>query len=812
MTSLWQDIRYGFRLLTKSPGFAITVLISLALGIGAATAIFSVIHAVLMNPYPYPESERMVSLVIEDGAGNEDWAQLTGSQLRQLRNAKAAESVLAQQDWELSTTGGDLPEDVRAVFFTPNASAFFGVPASLGRGLVPSDAPDGEDPQPVVVLSHLFWQRHFGSSPSVVGKTLQLDRKNYSVVGVLPSRFAWSLADVYLPLKVANDPSQPLLAHVTLRPGVSLGAADAEFQALFEQFAKEVPARYPAKFRVRTKRIIDQYGYALGHTLYLLLGAVAVLLFIGCANVSILLLARGASRRHELAVRGALGANRARILRQLLTESLLLSLSGAALGVLMAFGGVSQIVKWLPEYSYPHEAAIQISIPVLSFSVTLALLATILFGLSPALQLSKPGVGQVIQSRSGRIAGGMRDKHLHNVLIAAQMALTLLLLTAAGTATKNFLSLMHSTLGFDPHSVLGVWIPLHDRAYMDWGARASYFDQLRLKVGAIPAVESVAICSQSTPPSSGIDERFEIMGRPAVEEQYSRLNLVSSEYFPLLHIPLFQGRVWDPAETMRGARVAVVNDTMAREYWPHGDALGHALRMPELKSDPPLRIAAPGSDQWFEIVGVVSDARNDGLANPVKPAVYLPYTVWLGVFPSILVRTRPGSASVLPEIRAQIRSVDPNQQVAGNDAASLQEIITTQPEWQQGRLVLMLFAAFGSLALTLAIVGLYSVVSYVVAQRTNEFGIRMALGAQPGDVLRLVFTSTAFSVGSGFAGGVVLSVILSKLLAKWVETNSRDPLILLGVTLLLVCSSSVAAFFPARRASRMDPMEALRQE
>lgn len=810
MATLWQDIRYGFRLLTKSPGFTIAVLISLALGIGAATAIFSVIHAVLMNPYP--ESERMVSLVIEDSAGNGDSAQLTGSQLRQLRSAKAAESVLAQQDWELSTTGSDLPEDVRAVFFTPNASAYFGVPASLGRGLVPSDAPDGEDPQPVVVLSHLFWQRHFGSSPSVVGKTLQLDRKNYTVVGVLPPRFAWSLADVYLPLRVANDPSQPLLAHVTLRPGVSLGAADAEFQALFEQFAKETPARYPLKFRVRTKRIIDQYGHSLGHTLYLLFGAVTVLLFIGCANVSILLLARGALRRHELGIRAALGAKRARILRQLLTESLLLSLSGAALEVLLAFGGVSQIVKWLPEYSYPHEAAIQISIPVLSFSVALALLTAILFGLSPAIQLSDPDVGQIIQSRSGRVAGGLRDKQLHNGLIAAQIALVLLLLTAAGASTKSFLGLMHSTLGFDPHNVLGVWIPLHDRVYMDWRARASYFDQLRLKVAAIPDVDSAAISSQSTPPSNGIDERVEIMGRPGVEEQYSRLNLVSSEYFPVLRIPLLQGRIWDPAETMRGARFAVVNDTMAREYWPHGDALGHALRMPELKSDPPLRIAAPGSDQWFQVIGVVSDARNDGLANPVKPAVYVPYTVWLGVFPSILVRTREGSASVLPEIRAQIRSVDPNQQVAGNEAASLQEIITTQPEWQQGQLILMLFAVFGSLALTMAIVGLYSVVSYAVAQRTNEFGIRMALGAQPGDVLRLVFKSTAFSVGSGLAAGVALSLILSKLLATWVESSSRDPFILLGVTLLLVCSSFLAAFSPARRASCISPMEALRHE
>ncbi len=337
-------------------------MISLALGIGATTAVFSVIHAVLMNPYPYAAADRIVTLVTQDKAGNENSVYVTGSQLQELRDAKAVDIVLAQQNWELSTTGSDVPADVRAVFFTVNASSFFGVPALLGRGLIPSDAAGEADSQPVAVLSYLLWQRQFAGSADVLGKTLQLDHKNYTIVGVLPRRFAWILADVYLPLKITNDSAQPLGVYVRLKRDVGLKVADAEFQSLFEQFAKETPARYPNKFRVRSKRLIDQYGPTVGHTLFLLFGAVLVLLFIGCGNVSILLLARGKLRKNELAVRTALGASRARILRQLLTESLVLSLTGATFGVVFAYGSMALVVKWLPESLYPPEAAIQVNL------------------------------------------------------------------------------------------------------------------------------------------------------------------------------------------------------------------------------------------------------------------------------------------------------------------------------------------------------------------------------------------------------------------------------------------------------------------
>jgi len=632
-----------------------------------------------------------------------------------------------------------------------------------------------------------------------------------TIVGVLPRRFAWNLADVYLPLKVTDNPAQPLLPYVKLKPGVSLQAADAEFAALLEQFAKEIPARYPEKFRVRTERLTDQYGQRLGHTLYMLFGAVLVLLFIGCANVSILLLARGVLRQHELAVRVALGGSRARILRQLLTESLVLSLVGTSLGVLFAYGIVGVVVKWLPESLYPPEAAIQVDLLVLCFSIGLALLTGILFGLLPALQLSRQEASHAMKSSTHKIAGGVRGQRKQSALIAAQIAMTLLLLTAAGAAMEGFVRVMHTDLGYDPHNALVVGIPIHDNTYMSWEARAAYFDQLRQKVAAIPGVVSAAISSQSTPPVNGWPEKFEIMGRPNAERQDVGLNLVSSEYLEVLHIPLLRGRMWDQSETIRGAHVAVVNKTMARQFWPEGDALGQAIRLPEIKTDPPLRIAAPGSNQWFEVVGIVADARNDGLANAAKPAVYLPYTIWLGVYPEILVRTNGPPLSMVHAVRMQVSSVDTSQQVAG-EGASLEEFIRAQPQWQQAHLVTMLFGAFGLLALALAIVGLYSVVSYSVAQRKSEFGIRVALGAQPGNVLWIVFAPTTVSVGSGLAAGILLSVAFTRLVAEWTEGISLDPLIILEVTLVLVCASTLASYFPARRASSILPMEALRHE
>jgi predicted permease len=782
------------------------------LALGATTSVFSVVYAVLLDPYPYADSNRMVHLFAKDKADQDRWIGLTGPQYQQYRETHSVESAVAEDQWNLTTTGGELPEDVNGVYFSGNGFNHFGVPAFLGRDLIPSDAPEGQDPQPVVVLGYQFWQRHYNGERDVVGKNIQLVHKNYTIVGVAAPRFTWGDGDVYLPLKLSSDPKRRYQVDTKLKPGVSHAAANAEFQSLFEQFAKETPAHFPTDgFKVAVQGLNEHFVKELGNTLVLLLGAVGMLLAIGCGNVSILLLARGTVREHEFAVRTAVGASRLRIVRQLLTESLLLSLSGASLGVLLAYRTVAFIVTLLPEFSFPHEAAIRINLPVLGFSVALAVLTGVLFGLSPALQSSRPEVSQVMQASMKKVTGGVRGKRIHNSLIACQIALTLLLLASAGAAIQGFLRLNHSHLGYNPHNVMSVGIPVHDNTYPTWEKRSAYFDQLLQKVNTMPEVVSAGLSTNATPPHNGFDNRFEIMGKPVLAEQRLRINLVSPEYFPVLQIPLVAGRIWDQSETRRGARLAVVNESLAKQYFPGGDAVGQQIRMPDLKGEPPLMLAVPGSDGWIQIVGIVGDAFDDGLGKPIKPAIYVPYTVAMPMWTQILVRTQVPPLSILHGVREQIHSVDADQQAEGH-VRSLEGWITTQPEWARQHLIALLFGAFAALALVLAAIGLYSVVSYSVAQRTNEFGIRMALGAQRGDVLQMVLLSTTFSVGSGILAGLVFSLALNRAIEHWAQGNSIGLTVLLEVTVLLACVAGMACLLPAHRASAVDPMKALRYE
>jgi predicted permease len=664
------------------------------------------------------------------------------------------------------------------------------------------------------VLSYKFWQRHFNGDPSELGQTLQLVRKNYTIIGVAAPRFTWDDADVYLPLKVTQDPTPSYYVGVRLKPGVTHEQADAALQPLIEQFAKETPKHFPHDhFQLKVVGLNEDFIKRLGGTLSLLFSAVALLLAIGCGNVSILLLARGTARQHEFAVRAAIGASRGRIIRQLLTESLMLSLTGTALGVLLAYKLLSVIVSLLPQYSFPHEAAIQINLPVLGFSVFVALLTGVLFGLSPALQLSRPEVSQVMQSSTRKIAGGVRGKATNNALIATQIALTLLMLAGAGAAMEGFFKLLHTPLGYDPHNVMSVGIPVHNGTYKTWAARSAFFDQLLKKAGTVNGVEMVAISSNATPPSNGANLKIEVLGQAAREDAKTRVNFVSPGYFPTLKIALLQGRIWDETENHNAAHLAVINETMARLYFPNGDAIGHSLKVPDLRDEPPYSLSAPDATGWLQIVGIIADKRDDGLRKPILPEIFVPYTLSMRMYTQILVRSKPGIAplSLLHAVAGQVNSVDPDQQVNGQ-VEDLEHWISDELEYQQGRIVTWLFGGFAVLALALAAVGLYSVVSYSVAQRTNEFGIRMALGAQRGDVLSIVFASTAISVIGGIVAGVALTFVLSKVLAQWAEGSSRDPQILLGVTALLAAVAALACAVPARRASKVDPMTALRYE
>ena len=567
-----------------------------------------------------------------------------------------------------------------------------------------------------------------------------------------------------------RDPGRTSVVDLLLRPGVSRATAEAALQPLVEQFASSRHTDLPDVFRVHVHGLNDWVVSSLGGTLYLLFGAVMLLLVIGCGNVSILLLARGTARQHELAVRTAVGAGRFRIIRQLLTESLLLAAIGALLGVLASYGALVLTLRLVPQTTFASEAVIRINLPVLFFSVTVALGTGVLFGLWPALQLSRTHIGEIMQSGARRLAGSVRGRRAHSMLITAQVALTLLLLAAAGSAMKGFAQLIHQPLGYDPHNVMAIGIPLRAGSYGTWPARAAYFEQLREKVAETPGVITAAISTDATPPRNGWIMGFEVLGKPMAPgagalfdssgSEIGSVNLISPEYFAALRIPVLQGRIWSDAENYKGAHVAVINRTLAQRYFPNGDAIGHSLRSGGLEGNPATVLSPPNiGATWFQIVGIVEDARNDGLRNVARPAVYVPYTFSMAEGMEILVRSQVPPLTLLHAVREQLRAINPDQTSGG--AYDLETRLTYEPEWQQEHIAAWIFGAFAWLALALAAVGLHSVVSYTVVQRTNEFGIRMALGAQRADLLRMVFRAASVSLGAGILAGVVLSLALN---------------------------------------------------
>ncbi|HEV2401785.1 MAG TPA: ABC transporter permease [Candidatus Sulfotelmatobacter sp.] len=812
MQKVTQDLRYGMRQLSKSPAFAFTAILSLALGIGATVAMFSVVYGVLLHPFPYADVDRLCNFSVSDQQSETFDVRLRGTELKELRQLGTVESIATWNRENLAVTGGDIPEDVVAYSGIGETFPTLGVPALLGRNLGPSDSLDGQETQPVVVLHYRFWQRHFNGDQGIIGKALELDHKRYTIVGVTRPNFTWDWgADVYLPQEIGNPQGGGVV--LKLRPGVSLAAADAELQSLWDRFARLYPRVYSAPYKADIRPLTWEITRNMGGTLYALFAAVTVLLVIGCGNVSILLLARGAARQHEFAVRSAVGAGGFRIVRQLLTESLLLAMTGTVMGIVLAYSLLSFIIAWLPAHLFPPDVAIRINLPVLVFSAGLVLLTTVLSGLFPALQMSKPEIRQIMQSGSKRATRNIRARRLHGTLVAAQTTLTLLLLTGAGATIGSFLHLLRVPLGYEPHNVVSVGIPLRQNSQADWQTRVRYFENLRMSIGSLPDVVSASIAGNATPPNSGWELLFDMMGRPtsSPDSQIAKINLVDSDYFRTLQMPLLEGRIWRPEEVANGVLLVIVNQTFVRRYSPNEDVLGHFVKIFNLQSRPPYSFAAPGVDGWMQIIGVVADSVNDGVDRPVQSAIFLPYSIQVGTGTRILVRTRISPESTLHSIRKQIAVVNPDQQTSGR-ITELEEWIRDEPIWARIRLTSTLLGGFSLLALTLSAVGLYSVVSYSVAQRTNEFGIRIALGAARSHVWRIAVASLGVYVGSGAVIGVVLTLMLNRLAVSWTSTYVSSPVTALSATFILALVSGFACSLPAWRASNIDPTVALRSE
>lgn len=814
LESIWADLRYAVRQLCKSPGFSSVVILSLALGIGATTSMFSLIYAVLLHPVPYADWQRLaypIYLNDDQPQGPEWWFNLNWAQYQQLRQASCIEDVLADDDVNSEITGQDIPEDVTLTYITENVNRFLRVPALLGRNIQPSDA--ASDAGQPIVLSFDFWMRHYNGARDVLNRTLEIDHTLYTIVGVMPRDYAWE-RDLYVPMSLLPTRERnSVLPVMKLKPTVSLEAADSEIGALLHQFAKEKPKEFPIRFRMHLEHITDRIVTAVGHTLVQLFVAVLMLLIIGCANCSILLLARGMSRQSEIAVRSALGASRYRIIRQLLVESLVLAVTGSLFGILLAYWMAKLIFNLFPDV-FMHESVIRINLPILAFSIMLAVVSGLLFGLLPSLRMSRTDVSKMMQATGRKVAGRSGQARSLNTLIAAQIALTVVLMGAAGAAIGGFMKMTHRNFGYDPTHLMSVPLPFHRHSLLTREQRANYIETLRRRIATVPGVAQVAISADATPPDSGENRPFEILGTPFAQRQFLRTEFTDGEYFSALHIPLLQGRLWDNAENSRGAAVAIINQTLARQYFPNGNAIGSQIRLPNLEipaNNPGDLVGVSDTTGWLQIIGVVADSLDNGLDKPVLPAVYTPYSRFMWEFTQFLVRTEGPPLAALHPIQVAIQSINSDQQTERN-VRDLQEWIAREPEVQQQRLFSILFGLFSSLALSLALVGLYSVVSYSIAQRTNEFGIRIALGAQRTHVLWIVSRNICITVVSGLATGLIVFLTLHRLLMHFAENSYSSPVILIAVAALFTLCAALACTIPAMRAAAIDPMQALRSE
>jgi len=812
MQTLIQDLRYGARMLRKNPGFTLIAVITLALGIGANTAIFSVVNAVLLRPLQYAGPERLVQVWQNFPQSGANQVTVSAPEFLDYKDQnRVFERMAAFRPQGFTLTGGAEPERIFGLRVSADLFPLLGVAPALGRAFLPEEDQIG-GPR-AVILSHGLWQRRFGSDTTLIGKSLTLDGESFMVVGVMPPGFQFPPQALQnelwanLPLD-ANDLNRrgwrPLGVIARLKSGVSPDQANAELKA--------IAGRSPASGIVPSAYAVSLQEQVVGrvrHALLVMLGAVSFVLLIACANVANLLLSQAAARQREMAIRAAVGAGRSRLFRQLFVESLPLALLGGGVGLLMAVWIVELLVSVNPG-NLPRANEIGIDLRTLWFTLSVSLLTGVVFSLAPAWQFSKLDLNESLKEGGRGTSVSFRRFSLRSLLLVSEVALSLTLLIGAGLMINSFARLLRVDLGFNPRGVLTMQMALPQSKYAEIQQRALFFERALERISRLPGVQSAGMTS-ALPLTGNPDFGFTIEGRtPSAPGDVPQTGwrAISPDYLQTMGIPLRRGRYFSGQDHEKAAGVAIINETMARRFWPDEDPLGKRIKLGGPQRPYP----------WMEIVGIVGDVKHDGMDAPVGPEMYMPYAqtpfsqMPAGLrFPAMSLVARGGSDhdSLAAAMRAEIKALDKDQPVT--NIQTLDQLLADSISQQ--RFYLLLLSFFASIALILAAVGLYGVVSYTVKQRTHEIGVRMAFGAQAGDVLRHIikFGMKLTLIGAliGLAGALTLTRLMRTLLF---DLSATDPLTFIVVALLLTGVALLACWIPARRATKVDPMIALRCE
>jgi putative ABC transport system permease protein len=812
ITDLWQDLRYGARMLLRQPGFTLIAVLTLGLGIGANTAIFSVVNAVLLRAFPYGDADRLVILWEKAQQQQDEQNVISPANFFDWREQQSVFAGLAAfNDTRNSLSGDGAPEEITGQVATDNLFSVLGVNALLGRTFTPEDSKPGQNT--VVVLSYGLWQRRFGADPNVVGRKVILNAIDYTVIGVMPPDFKWHVrknsqtgqaAELWTPWAISPGFKQFrgrfICAVARLKTDVTLSQARAEMGVIAARLAEQ-HKQFNRGYGVNLVPLREQFAGEIRRALLVLMGAVGFVLLIACANVANLLLARAAARQKEIAVRAAMGANRGRILRQLLTESVLLATMGAVAGLLLAWLGASALVKLSPPELGDFQQ-VEISVSVLGFTFVVALLTGIIFGLAPAVEASNIKLNDTLKEAGRSLAGASRSRRLRGALVVAEVALALVLLVGAGLLIRSFLRLQGVETGFNARDVLTMRVALPGARYNDDAKRINFFTQALERMQTLPGVEAAGAINYTPFLGLGTRTGFDIEGRskplPDQPTGTTDLCVTDQNFFRALEIPLKRGRLFTGQEVREQRNVVVINEALAQKYFPNEDALGKRIA---ISMRPPL---VP-----TEIIGVVDDVKHTQLDQAAEPMSYWPMAQLPYPFMTFTLRTRGDATTVAVAVRNVIQTLDQQQPVG--EVRTLDSLVGNSIARQ--RFNALLLAVFAVVALLLSAIGIYGVMTYSVTQRTHELGVRVALGASTSDVLKLALGQgmklALAGVGIGLLGALALTRLLKTLLFG---VSATDPLTFAVISLSLALVALLACYLPARRATKVDPMVALRYE